>query len=405
MGKEERNMKCRLMCVLAGALAASVLSLLGVALARGQAAPQAAKPPDPSAGTVMSEQYFKNVQLLRGIPVDEFMDTMGMFAASTGMNCTDCHVEEAGGNWAKYADDNDFKQKTRMMIVMMNALNRGSFGGRRMVTCYTCHRGIRTPDVIPILEVQYSTPAPPDPDDIKQDTPGAPPAEQILDKYIAALGGAQRLAGLTTVVGKGTYRAYDDFETFRVELYAKAPNQRSTVQHSAYGDITTTYDGRNAWMAAPQDVKPFPVVALTGGNLVGAGVDATLAFPGRIKQAFTGWHVGPPSQIGDQDVHIVQGNTASGSPVKLYFDEKTGLLLRSVRYSESPVGRVPIRVDYSDYRAVSGIKVPFKWTTTWTDGRSVFELTSVQVNVPVDAARFAKPAPPAPPKTAAAPSR
>ena len=101
----------------------------------------------------------------------------------------------------------------------------------------------------------------------------------------------------------------------------------------------------------------------------------------------------------------MRGNSASGSPVKLYFDEKTGLLLRSVRYTESPVGRVPIRVDYSDYRAVSGIKVPFKWTTTWTDGRSVFDLTSVQVNVAVDAARFAKPAPPAAPKPAAAPSR
>ena len=76
----------------------------------------------------------------------------------------------------------------------------------------------------------------------------------------------------------------------------------------------------------------------------------------------------------------------------------TGLLLRSVRYSNSPVGRVPVRVDYSDYRAVSGVKVPFKRVATWTDGRTVFQLDSVQLNTAVDASRFAKPKPPAPPK-------
>jgi outer membrane lipoprotein-sorting protein len=59
---------------------------------------------------------------------------------------------------------------------------------------------------------------------------------------------------------------------------------------------------------------------------------------------------------------------------------------------------VPVRVDYSDYRAVSGVKVPFKWETTWTDGRTVFQLDSVQVNTAVDASKFAKPKPPAPPK-------
>ena len=393
-------MKRGLNRVVLGAMSAAVLALLGAAMARGQGAPQAARP-DPSAKTVMSEEYFKNIQLLRGVPVDEFMDTMGMFAAATGLNCTDCHIPESGGSCARYADDNMLKQKTRMMIVMMNTLNQGSFGGRRMVTCYTCHRGGRTPDVIPSLEVKYSSPGPADPDDIAEQMPGAPPADQILDKYSAALGGAQRLAAVTSVVGKGTYRGYDDFDMFPLDLYAKAPNQRSTIQHSAYGDITITYDGKNAWMAAPEDIRPFPVVALSGGNLEGAGVDALLAFPGRIKQALTGWRVGPVSQVGDQDVRIVQGNTAAGLPVKLYFDEMTGLLARSVRYSNSPVGRVPVRVDYSDYRTVSGIKVPFKWTTTWTDGRSVFELSSIQVNVPVDAAKFAKPSPPVTAKPAA----
>ena len=73
-----------------------------VAWAGGQAGPEP-KPP-------MAEEVFKNVQLLKGIPVDEFMGTMGFFSASLGLNCTDCHVDESGGNWEKYADDNALKQ-------------------------------------------------------------------------------------------------------------------------------------------------------------------------------------------------------------------------------------------------------------------------------------------------------
>jgi hypothetical protein len=73
---------------------------------------------------------------------------------------------------------------------------------------------------------------------------------------------------------------------------------------------------------------------------------------------------------------------------------ESGLLVRRVRYTDSPVGRLPTQTDYSDYRDVAGVKMPFKWTTTWLDGRDTFEITEVQPNVAIDAARFAKPAAP-----------
>ena len=88
-----------------------VVCLFSVALA-GNQAPPAPRPP-------MAEEVFKNIQVLKGIPVDQFMGTMGFFSSSTGLNCTDCHVEESGGSWARYADDNPLKQQPRRMIVMM----------------------------------------------------------------------------------------------------------------------------------------------------------------------------------------------------------------------------------------------------------------------------------------------
>jgi outer membrane lipoprotein-sorting protein len=340
----------------------------------------------------MAEEVFKNVQVLKGIPVKEFMDTMGFFAAATGMNCTQCHVEEAGGNWAKYADDNALKQTTRRMIGMMNAINQSYFGGRRVMTCYSCHRGLSRPLVTPDLAEQYGTPVLREPEEIVREPEGVASADKLLDKYTQAIGGSERLARLTSFVAKGTYKGYDDPETYAVEVYAKAPGQRATIVHGADGDTTTTYDGRNGFAAAPESATPVPVVPLTGDDLVGAKVEAEFAFPARIKQSLSEWRVGFPITIDDREVQVVQGKPAAGGrAVKLYFDTESGLLVRLVRYTDTPVGRIPTQIDYADYRDVSGIKMPFKWTTTWTSGRSVTQLSDVQLNVSIDSARFAKP--------------
>jgi hypothetical protein len=374
---------------------AGLAALIGVSLvASGLAARQAF----PQDKPLMSEQFFKNVQVLKGIPVDEFMDTMGMFSAATGLNCTDCHVPESGGSWERYADENALKRTTRGMMLMVNAINKSYFGGRQGITCYSCHNGNRRPRVIPSLALQYAVdPIVDDPYEMTEPAPGSPSPDAVLDKYIRAAGGAERLAGMTSFVAEGTYQGFDDFDMFPLQVFSKAPNQRTTLLHSQYGDMTTTYDGRSGWLAAPTETKPQPVMALTGGNLEGVGVEAELAFPGRIKEVLSSWIVGPLTVIGDREVRIVQGKKASGTPIKLYFDEESGLLVRVVRYSaETPVGRVPIQIDYEDYRDVSGIKMPFKWTSTWTDGRTLFELKSVQLNAAIDVARFAKPAAPAP---------
>src|SRR5207253_10154538 len=97
---------------------------------------QAAQAPRP----LMSEEVFKNVQILKGIPVDEFMDTMGMFAAALSLNCVDCHTPESVGSWDHFADETALKRTARRMMLMVNSINKDNFGGVRVLTCYTCHR-------------------------------------------------------------------------------------------------------------------------------------------------------------------------------------------------------------------------------------------------------------------------
>jgi photosynthetic reaction center cytochrome c subunit len=376
------------------AVAAIAIWLLHIAPAAGQNA---------SATQLMSEQAFKNVTVLKGIPVDEFMDTMGFISASTNYNCTDCHVEpKVEGDWSVYAQETPRKATARRMILMVQSINKTNFGGARVVTCYTCHRNLQgAPKITPSLTEQYGEPPTPDPNEveIRRQAPGAPSADQIFDKYLQAVGGAQKAASIGSIIFKGAYQGYAEPKS-PVDIYVKAPNQRTMIVHTDGGDRTTTFDGSNGWMAAPAADKPFPVIRFTNGDLDGVRLDAVLSFPAGIKQAITKPLAGS-SSIDDKDMVVVQGTASGGrSSVKLYFDKQSGLLVRQVRYADTIIGRVPIQVDYSDYRDVapSGVKLPFHVITTWTDGRSDVLLTSAETNVAIDPAKFNQPAPPAPPK-------
>ncbi len=365
-----------------------IVCLLGVAVNAQTPAPVQDKP-------LMAEQVFKNVQVLKGIPVNEFMDTMGFFAASLGLNCVFCHTFDSLENWDHFADDVPRKKIARSMIAMVNNLNKNNFGGRRVVTCYTCHHGNERPKVIPSLAEQYGV-APEDPNEVEvvAGLPPGPSADQILDKYIQAIGGAQKVAALKSFVGKGTFEGYDtNHLKVPMEVYAKAPGQFAQIMHIQIGDSTTVFDGREGWIASvDRPVRLLP--DLPGYEQDAAKLDAELAIPVRIKQTLTQWKTGfPMTTIDDKDVQTVEGKGAGGTRFKLYFDAESGLLVRVVRYEPTAVGTLPIQVDYSDYRDVSGVKIAFKWVVTWTNGQSHNELSEAQANVAIDASRFAKPAP------------
>jgi hypothetical protein len=327
------------------------------------------------------------------------MNTMGFFSAATNLNCIDCHSPQSE-SLDGYAIDTPRKQTARRMVLMVNQINQSQFGGRRLVTCYTCHRANDRPEAVPSLLDQYSIPED-DPNRVEV-IAGGPvqsvkkiSAEQILDKYLQAIGGAAAAGRLTSLVARGTYEGYDTLSAkVPVEIFANSPNQMAMVVHTQNGDSVTTFDGRVGWSAAAD--KLMRVLPLDGGDLEGAKMDASLAFPARIKQDFQ-WRTGFPSvSIDDQPVEVIQNAARGATGAKLYFDAESGLLVRQVRFVDTAVGVIPTQIDYSDYRDVAGVKVPFKRVITWTDGRSTIELAQVQPNVRVDAAQFAKPAPPKP---------
>lgn len=370
------------------------------------AKPQSAPKPQ------MAEQVFKNVQALKGITVDDFLGTMGIMSAAVGFDCSECH-NNAGTDkvdWA--ADDNPKKVTARRMVTMVQAINRDNFNNRQNVTCWTCHHGRDRPSTTPTMEFVYG-PGPQDMDDVLRQEPGQSSAAEILDKYVQAIGGAQKLATLKSYVATGTSVGFGGFGGGgEVHIYSKSPDLRTTIiefkKETERPDSIRTCNGKTAWIKTPLTV--LGEYQLTGTELEGAKLDAEMAFPGQIKQILTSPRVSIPTSISDlpgpssqtasekkvgigQDVgvNVVQGTGPGGTLTTLYFDQKTGLLLRMKRYGRTPIGRVPTQMDFSDYRDVGGIKFPFSLTFAWLDGRDAIQLSDIKLNVAIPDSKFNTP--------------
>ena len=346
----------------------------------------------PADKGMLAGEAFKNVQAMKDVPVDDFMASMGLMCAALGNDCADCHVD-AGTQYVDWAADTPRKRTARRMVTMVNTINKENFGGRVVVTCWTCHRNRDKPETTPTMAVMYGEPLVGH-DDVVAQRPGMPTGASILDKYLQAIGGVERLSRLTSYVATGNSVGFGGFGGgAKVQIYAQAPDKRTTIilfpEAPDRGDSTRSYNGSEGWVRTPLSV--LGEYKLLGTERDGARLDAMMAFPAQIKQILTNLRVASSDPIDGRPVQLVQGEGPNGLLVSLYFDTQTSLLTRLIRYGRTPIGRIPTQVDFSDYRDVNEIKMPFRWTFSWLDGRDSFEVTEIKPNVPIDRARFEKP--------------
>jgi hypothetical protein len=372
-------------------LTGCVCLLLASAGARAQSAPPQAAAGN-AAAPKLAEEQFKNIQALKGIPADQLIPAMQFIGASLGVECEHCHVEHAFEK-----DDKKAKVTARKMINMMMAVNKDNFEGHREVTCYSCHRGAMNPVGTPIITDDEPMAA------AEGKKPGEeksalPTADQLLDKYLAAVGGADALQKITSRVQKGSITAFGG-QHFPMDVFSKAPDQRVSIMHLKGGDSVTGFDGKHGWLSVPGRVH-----LMSDAENAAARIDADLYFPAHVKSLYQKFQVDSGEKIDGHETYLVMGRTEGQAPLRLYLDKDSGLLLRLIRYAETPLGRNPTQIDYADYRDASGVKMPFRWTLARPGNRFTIQVEQVQQNVPVDDAKFIIPPQPPPPPPAAAPN-
>ena len=316
-----------------------------------------------------AEQKFKNIQIFKTLPATQLDPTMAFISGSLGVRCSYCHVTNSFDK-----DDKATKLTARRMIQMVFDLNKGSFNGQGAVTCYTCHRGKPTPVSVPAMGQNLWAPSSPSP------TPEAPPSvKQILDRYVQAIGGGDALTKITSRAVKGS-RIGADGVLVPEEVYQKAPDKLLTITSYPNVVFSNGYNGTSAWgHSSREGPTPLPDQfiaqlkrdAVFYKELKTQELYSSLTFVGR-----------------DADAYVIRATPVDGPVEKLFFDVRSGLLVRRYTESDTPLGKLPLQVDYEDYRDVDGVKQPFliHWSfpgRVW--GRKIDE---IKQNVPLDDAKF-----------------
>ncbi|HEY3739244.1 MAG TPA: c-type cytochrome [Bryobacteraceae bacterium] len=324
-------------------------------------------------------ETFKNVTQLKDIPAEQLMPSMQLISIDLGVECSFCHVQGKMDS-----DDKGPKKTARAMMAMTAEINKTHFGGRQQMTCYSCHRGAPHPMNTPAVLESDMAPTPHVPPVAAASEAPAPTVDQILAKYVAALGGADAIHRVSSRIMKGSIAAMGSDTP--IEILTKAPNKRITITHGAKGDSFTAYDGEAGWMGS----TGRPAREMSSAESGAFALDAEFYLALRIKELFPQLRRGRPETIGGALCETLIGSGPGHPPVRLYFDQSTGLLTRMVRYAETPVGRNPTQIDYSDYRAVDGVKTPYRWTLSRPNGRFTIQITDVTNNASIDDGRFAK---------------
>jgi photosynthetic reaction center cytochrome c subunit len=335
-----------------------------------------------AGGQKLAEEQFKNIQALKGIPADQLIPAMQFITASLGVDCEFCHVHEKMDS-----EDKKPKKIARQMITMMLDIDKNNFDGRLEVTCYTCHRGAAKPVSVPAIKDE-ETAGPGAAGKKPVENTALPKPEELLAKYLAAVGGAAAVEKITSRVQKGNLMAFGG-QSFSAEVYSKAPDKRVSVMHLQGGDSVTAFDGQRGWLSVPGR----PAHMMSESENESARLDADLHFPAHVKTLYPKFIVESGEKIDGHDTYLVEGREEGRPSLRLYFDTQTGLLLRLVRYAQSPLGLNPTQIDYAEYREADGVKVPFSWTLSRPGNRFTIQVEEMKQNVPVDDAKFAAPPP------------
>lgn len=382
---------------------------------------QQAPPPQTAPVGPLAPDKYMDIQVLKDVPADQLDLTMQYFMASTGWTCGQCHLRDATTGGIVYMEDTPLKKTARQMIQLVQTVNAGNFGAR--INCATCHQGKNrpagltpatpfTPDQLAAMAAQSArqggpaagapgaagaagaagAPGAQGARGAGANQPAPPPVDDIINKYVTALGGQAALDKLTSRVMTGNYvnRAGQSVPFTIEEKGAKIRETDTTPQ----GANISVFDGAAAWAQSGTTIADLPGFRMQRASrfndlrraleLKTRYQNLTSARPGRLVLATGSTPI---------DVNILRGTTFAGVTETLSFDATSGLLLRRQITTRTPLnGALSETIDYSDYKDVAGVKMPFTIKRNDWAQLDTFTVVDVKPNAAIDDARFVKPA-------------
>jgi hypothetical protein len=264
----------------------------------------------------VDEVQDRKLQVLNDLPESQLFPAMNVLAQAIGVHCDYCHVK-IGDKWIWASEEKPAKAVGREMIRMVLDLNRGKF----KTTCYSCHRGSTSvATVIPLPPRDHSIA-------VAVAAERLPSAEELLTRYAEATGLRNAVKPLT-LTGRLDSKARSG--TLRVTL---TPPDDVAIELTTATDVIRQSPKGTVYEIDKVHVKPSDVVAVRA------------------------------ERIDDRDVYAAEVRDGSRTTT-YYFDKRSGLLLRRLSTTETILGPLAEQTEFSDYRNIDGVQLPFTIRTS-----------------------------------------
>ena len=319
--------------------------------------------------SVDAQEQLKNVQILTGMSRPEVWEVMNQMASGLGVNCQYCHVSEDVASDAKPQ-----KLRGREMMRLVIDLDARHFGGKPVMTCFTCHNGRVQPALMPPLPQAV-------PRELKPvEAKALPAAAAVLQKYVAAVG--REVAPSTTRRFKGTHKS-PTAPPVQATVITAGDKMRLDVQLPDGSHLTRVFDAKGGWIRDKDGVRD-----LTSQQFDAIRQSSHPFEPFHTSSIGADARVTDSETIGDRHAWVV-----TTAQARYWFDAERGFLLRRVIYVDSPIGRIPKQTDFDDYREVGGFKVPFFTRGMLVDPYlgGTRQAESIEVGVAIAPSDFEKP--------------
>jgi hypothetical protein len=214
-----------------------------------------------------------------------------------------------------------------------------------------------------------------------------PSAETILDTYRISLGNIEALKSASSRVSKGTVTTFDG-KQFDIEVYNGAPNKYLQVISGANGKMMKGFDGTSGWQMDQRGTGD-----LDGYQLEQVTVYADFAGDFDLGGKYSKIQTLGKDTVKGKTAYVVRAIIDENRNERLYFDTETGLLVRRKVFVKTMIGNVPSQTDFSDYRMVQGVMIPFEVRYSYIDpwSETYRKYSEVSLNASLDKISFTKP--------------
>lgn len=211
-----------------------------------------------------------------------------------------------------------------------------------------------------------------------------PSVDELLAKYVEAIGGAAALKAVTSRFVTGTVDVVGKMRGGKFETHAQAPNKIVTmIDTQPMGQSTVGFNGRSGWARTSNGVR-----TLKGAELAALQREANFYGPVSMKNDYPKTTLTGKSKIGYREVFVVDMQPPAGAVVRIYFDTQTYLPVRVNTVEVLGTISAPVEIYLDDYREVDGVKYPFSLTQSFPGVTLVFTVKEIKHNVPIEASAF-----------------